>query len=251
MRLPGRTREREAEAPAEVARSPQDELVALIQQLRDAEARLADLEDDLIVLARREAELREEEVDVAIGTADPGRHDLAEAELEAEAAATRKRHDREQRVVEGLRSRCADLSEEIHRRAEGEIDDRLAGRGAEIEQHEARLAGLRAEQAADEQRLAEALEATRRSRVPFDHEAAKSTREHERQEDERIRSWARMPPWRLEVERLSRSTLAKIDAERARQASEREAARERDGELAAASWEEAGLAGTKPTFLEG
>lgn len=241
--VPVREREaRLAEEPAAEA-PPEDEFAALVELLRDAEIRFADAEHDLVVLARRQEELHQDEIEVAIGTADPGKHELAAAEIEIECAATRKRRDREKRVVEALRSRCADRAEETQRAAEAEIEERLAGRRAEIEQHQARIAGLHAEQAADEQRLDEARGATRRARVPFDAEAAKVEGALDRQEAERLRAWAKLPAFRLEVERLSPSTLAKVEAERARLKAQAEAAREHDRELAARSWEEAGISG--------
>jgi hypothetical protein len=257
VKLPGRTREIEREPEAIIAEAEpdtrQDDLDALAHKLHEAEGDLAAAEHDLVVLAGRVAELEAEEVDVMLGAVDAGSHDLAEAELEAEVAATHKRRDRLERVVAGLRSRCAERAKEIGGQAEAEIEDRLAGRGAEIEQHEAQLAALRAEQVDDEHRLAEAREATLASRLPFDDEARRGVLERERRRRETVRSLARMPSWSRVLEHMVPVGMrAEVEAEAARLEAERAARREVVDEQAAQSWQEAGLSigGTAPRFLE-
>lgn len=71
------------------------------------------------------------------------------------------------------------------------------------------------------------------------------------QRQETIRSLARLPLWTRELEHMVPSGLrAEVEAEAARQEAERQARDEVNTARAAKSWEDAGLSGTRPTFLD-
>jgi DNA repair exonuclease SbcCD ATPase subunit len=227
---------------------PSVSLDDLDRALAAVEVELVEAEADRERIPDLEAALGDLDVDERLGEIAADVAGKRRAELEAEIVIVGERPDRLAGEVERLRMRCIEAGEAAAREAIAAWAEPLRKAEAAIAVAEQLVRERQAERDRVAANIASARQAFEQVRLRYDPEARRRAAERERYDREVARSIAAQGKWRWPKDgRL----LPLIEAERARLEEEEGAGRQRERDLAAASWSALGeFAGTRPEFLD-